>query len=147
MSNQGTPSKSRLKVLAGSMLISSLLLGSGIAMAADSEVMLSGAHEVPPVETQAKGQGTITVNDDMTVSGSVQTTGVDATMAHIHEGAEDKNGPIIITLEKEGSDEWKVPAGAKLSAEQYKSYKAGKLYVNVHSDAHKGGEIRDQLKP
>ena len=40
-----------------------------------------------------------------------------------------------------------MPAGSKLSAEQMKAYQAGELYVNVHSDAHKGGEIRAQLKP
>jgi hypothetical protein len=34
-----------------------------------------------------------------------------------------------------------------LSDAQYKALKAGDLYVNVHSDAHKGGEIRGQLKP
>jgi hypothetical protein len=40
-----------------------------------------------------------------------------------------------------------VPAGAKFTDAQYKAYKAGDLYYNVHSDAHKGGEIRGQLKP
>lgn len=147
MSKQAILSKSGLKALAGSVIISSLFLGSGMAMAADIEVMLSGAQEVPAVETKATGQGTITINDDMTVSGSVKTSDLDSTVAHIHEGAKGKNGPPIITLEKEGNDEWKVPAGAKLTEAQYKSYKAGNLYVNIHSDAHKGGEIRDQLKP
>jgi hypothetical protein len=58
-----------------------------------------------------------------------------------------KNGPVIIPLEKKSDKEFAVPAGAKLSDTQYKAFKAGDLYVNVHSDAHKGGEIRAQLKP
>lgn len=125
------------------------LLGAGIgfANAAASQVTLSGSEEVPPVQTAAKGSGTITVNDDKSVSGSVKTTGVQGTMAHIHEGAAGKNGGVAVPLEKKGEGEWAVPAGAKLSDAQYKAYKAGELYVNVHSDAHKGGEIRGQLKP
>jgi len=120
----------------------SFLPGSGAV-----SVKLSGAEEVPPVSASGSGSGTIRVNTDGTVSGSVTTTGVEGTMAHIHQGAAGKNGPIIIPLEKKGNNEWMVPANAKLTDEQYKAYEAGDLYVNVHSDAHKGGEIRDQLKP
>ena len=120
---------------------------TGLAIAGASKVMLSGTQEVPPVQTSAAGSGTITVNDDMSVSGSVTTTGVKGTMAHIHEAAPGKNGGVAIPLEMKSENEWAVPAGAKLTDAQYKSYKAGDLYVNVHSDANKGGEIRGQLKP
>lgn len=140
-------SKSRLAALMGSIVLAGLATGGSIAMAAQNKVMLSGSQEVPAVTTSAKGEGTITVNSDKTVSGSVMTSGVDGTMAHIHQAAAGKNGPIIIPLEKKGNNEWMVPANAKLTDEQYKAYEAGDLYVNVHSDAHKGGEIRDQLKP
>jgi hypothetical protein len=79
------------------------------------------------------------------VSGSVTTTGVQGMAAHIHTGAADKNGPVIIPLTKDG-DTYKVPAGAKLTPDQMKAFKAGELYVNVHSADNKGGEIRAQLK-
>jgi CHRD domain len=124
-----------------------LLLGPGLALAGDSKVSLTGKEEVPAVETQATGSGTITVGADKSVSGSVTTKGIDAIAAHIHQAAAGKNGPPIIALEKSADGVWSVPKGSKLTDEQFASYKAGELYVNVHSAAHKGGEIRAQLKP
>ena len=134
--------------LAGVTLIAgALVAGSGLALAGATPVTLSGSQEVPPVQTSASGKGTITVNDDKSVSGSVTTKGIKATMAHIHEAAPGQNGGVAIPLTKKGDDEWTVPPGAKLTDEQYQAYKAGNLYVNVHSEAHKAGEIRGQLKP
>ena len=124
-----------------------LLLGSGLALASDSKVSLTGKEEVPAVETTATGTGTITVGADKSVSGSVTTKGVDGVAAHIHQAPAGKNGPPIIPLEKGEGGAWNVPKGAKLTDEQLAAYKAGELYINVHSAAHKGGEIRAQLKP
>lgn len=140
------PSPRSITVLVAAAAVA-LAVGSGAAFADDIQVKLGGDQEVPPVKTSASGSGTITIKDDKSVSGSVTTSGVMGTMAHIHEGAAGKNGPVIIPLTKSGDSGWAVPAGAKLSDEQYKAYKAGDLYVNVHSDQHKGGEIRAQLKP
>jgi hypothetical protein len=110
------------------------------------KVSLSGDKEVPPVKTKATGNGTITVGQDKSVSGSVTTSGIEGTAAHIHDGAPGKNGAVIIPLTKKDST-WSVPAGSKLSDEQYKNFEAGNLYVNVHSAANKNGEIRGQLSP
>jgi hypothetical protein len=110
-------------------------------------VRLSGSQEVPPVTTAASGSGTIMVGADKSVSGSVTTIGINATAAHIHMAAMGQNGPVIIALTKTADGVWSVPAGAKLTDAQYDAFKAGNLYVNVHSDAYKGGEIRGQLKP
>ncbi len=118
--------------------------GSGSAM---SGVSLSGAQEVPPVTTSATGMSMITVAVDGAVSGTVKTTGVAGTMAHIHMAAAGKNGPVVVPLTQAGDGVWAVPAAAKLTPDQLKSYQAGELYVNVHSAANKGGEIRAQLKP
>ena len=123
------------------------VLMSGTALAADVKVTLSGAEEVPPVTTAAKGSGTLMVGNDGAVSGSITTTGVAATAAHIHEAAAGKNGPVIVPLTKSGDSGWAVAAGAKLTDAQMASLKAGNLYVNVHSAANPGGEIRGQLKP
>jgi len=124
-----------------------LALGAvtGSALAGDTKVMLSGANEVPPVTTKATGEGMITVADDGAVTGSVKTEGIQGTAAHIHVGAAGKNGPVAVPFTKDG-DSFKAPAGAKLSADQMKAYKAGDLYFNVHSAAHPDGEIRGQLK-
>ena len=136
-------SPSRIRSLVAAMLVGGLAAGS--VLAADVKVTLSGANEVPPVTTSAAGSGTITVADDGAVSGSVSATGVAGTAAHIHEGAAGSNGPVAIPLTKEG-DTYKVPPGAKLNPAQMTAFKAGNLYVNVHSTANPNGEIRGQLK-
>jgi hypothetical protein len=111
-------------------------------------VMLSGTQEVPAVGSSASGSGTIVVAADRTVSGSVTTSGITGTAAHIHMGAAGQNGGVIVPLAKSADGRtWSVPPGTKLSDAQYEAWKAGNLYVNVHSDAYKGGEIRGQLKP
>jgi CHRD domain len=123
------------------------LVFSGPLFAADLKVTLTGAEETPPVTTSASGRGTISIAADKSVSGTVKTMGIDGTVAHIHVGAPGESGPPIITLSKDADGVWSVPPGAKLTDEQYTDFKAGKLYVNVHSAAHKPGEIRGQLKP
>jgi CHRD domain len=124
-----------------------LAAGAGIASAATVHVRLTGSQETPPVKTMARGSGEIKVAADGSVSGKVTTRGVKGTMAHIHEGAPGQSGPPIISLAPGPHGTWVVPAGSKLSADQYKEFRAGDLYVNVHSAAHPSGEIRGQLKP
>jgi hypothetical protein len=126
--------------LAGCSHMPSWMPGSG------NKVSLTGAEEVPPVSTNAKGSGTIKVASDGTISGSVTTEGVEGTMAHIHRGAKGQNGPVIIPLTKNGNT-YSVPEGKKLTEAQMQDLKNGNLYVNVHSNAHKGGEIRAQIQP
>ena len=116
-----------------------------MAMRPIGMVGLAGANEVPPAPSTGTGSGTITVAPDKSISGSVTTTGVAGTMAHIHLAAKGANGPVIIALAKTSEGVWSVPAGTKLTDAQYASYVAGDLYVNVHSAAYPGGEIRSQI--
>ena len=110
-------------------------------------VTLSGANEVPPVATSATGTATVTIHPDHTVSVKESVSGMTATASHIHQGAAGANGPVIVPFVKTGDNAFASPENAKLTDAQYEAFKAGNLYVNVHSAAHPGGEIRAQLKP
>ena len=117
------------------------------ASSQEVKVALSGNQEIPPVTTSASGAGTITVNADRSVVGSVTITGMSATVAHIHEAAAGANGLIVIPLIRTADNQWSLPPGTRLTEPQYESFKAGKLYFNVHSEAYRSGEIRGQIKP
>ena len=135
-----------LRILAGAIALG--LAGcAGMSGTNNTQVTLSGAQEVPPVTTAASGFGTITVGADKSVGGTVTTSGVVGVAAHIHEGAPGKNGPVIVPMTKSSDNTWTFAPGAKFTDAQYEAFKAGNLYVNVHSAANKGGEIRGQLKP
>ncbi|RFB68647.1 MULTISPECIES: CHRD domain-containing protein [unclassified Herbaspirillum] len=120
---------------------------SSAAIAQTVSVDLKGASEVPANNSTASGTGSISVAADKSVSGKITTTGIEGKMAHIHTGVAGANGPVLVGLTKDGDNGWTVPAGAKFTDEQYAAYMAGGLYVNVHTAAHPGGEIRGQLLP
>ncbi len=133
----------------GALVLAALLTAgySTASLGDESTLKLSGDQEVPPVTTRASGSGTIVIDADKSVSGGVTTTDIQGTAAHIHVGKPGTNGPVAVPLTKKGDTGWSVAPGAKLTDAQYQSYKAGDLYVNVHSAAHPDGEIRGQLKP
>jgi len=121
------------------------LLFASTGYAAGPAAMLNGGEEVPPVSTQASATCSIKIDSERRVSGELLTTGIEGTMAHIHLAPAHQNGPIVVTLVKSSPDRWTVPEGTTVTPEQYKAFQEGSLYVNVHSAAHPGGEIRLQL--
>ena len=131
-------------VTAGVLAIASASMSQ--SMGDTQTVTLSGSNEVPPVTTSATGTATVTIKADRSVSVKVSVTGMTATASHIHEGAAGTNGPVIVPFTKTADNTFAAPEGAKLTEAQYESYKQGKLYVNVHSAANPGGEVRAQLK-
>jgi hypothetical protein len=134
--------------------ITAVVLSSALAfvaacssMSALSETLtLTGSNEVPPVTTSATGTANVTIGADRSVKATVTASGMTATASHIHMGAAGSNGPVIVPFTKSGDNAFASGADAKLTEEQYAAYKAGNLYVNVHSAKDPGGEIRAQLK-
>ena len=126
--------------------------------AARAPITLNGSQSVPPVTTNASSTADITIRPSkcpsaatgascQQVFGTVTTSGVMGTAAHIHLGAAGKAGPVVAPLMKASDTTWMVPPNTFISDAQYGAYADGELYVNVHSDANKPGEIRGQLKP
>jgi hypothetical protein len=140
------------RILIGALAITgALLVAYGCTSMSDmmgggQTLMLSGSNEVPPVNTSATGTAVVTIKPDRSVTAKVTVTSMTATASHIHEAAAGTNGPVIVPFTKTADNTFEAPAGAKLTDAQYESYKAGKLYVNVHSAANPGGEVRAQLK-
>jgi hypothetical protein len=107
---------------------------------------LDAASEVPPKMSQGKGEATVTVDTttksvtwDVTYSG---LTGP-ATMAHIHgPAAPGANAGVVQPLMPPASP---IKGTVTLTDGQIADLLAGKDYVNVHTAANPGGEIRGQL--
>ena len=128
------------------------------------EAELSGDQEVPPVDTDTTGGFRIDFNDDLTAASYRLEVrdGVRISQAHIHCAPAGTNGPVVVFLAgfiAEGLDvdgRWidnvtitdaniiNDACGATL-AELAMAMLAGDTYVNVHSVAHPGGEVRGQL--
>jgi CHRD domain len=104
-----------------------VVLASYAALSAPGLPVLSGAQEVPAVTTTATATSTIAIGADMSVTGAVETSGIDGTMAHIHQGAVGLNGPIVVTLERTAANRWSVPMDTMLTDDQYQAYLAGRL--------------------
>ena len=139
--------KRRLQTFTAAAALFMLAACSGMATDTGGGLKLSGDQEVPPVTTMATGTSTIKIAADGSVSGSVTTAGMDGTMAHIHIAPMGKNGPVIVPFVKTADGVWSPQPGAKLTPDHFKAFQAGELYINVHTAANKGGEIRAQLKP
>jgi CHRD domain len=135
------------------LMISAVALAAafGLSASASAEVMkmkanLSAASEVPP--TKSDGKGTADITYDTTskkLSWKLNYTGLTgpATMAHFHGPASvtENHAPAVpIPDPKSGTE-----GSATLNDAQAKDLMDGKYYVNVHTDANKGGEIRGQV--
>ncbi|MCC5450597.1 CHRD domain-containing protein [Rheinheimera sp. UJ51] len=110
---------------------------------------LSGAQEVPRVTTTASGDGYALVNTtDYSVEVVAVTQGVnDATMAHIHTGRVGNNGPVLVALEQDQTNlgKWSTSAETEINADIFAVLASGGHYVNVHTPANPGGELRGQI--
>jgi len=144
-------------ILAGA--VCALLAYPLLAVGADlphRDAVLTGANEVPPVVTTASGTGWVTISaDNATITYHVQYSGLSgpATGSHIHTGAAGVAGGIILPFVVGPSPMDGTVTAANFGAsgaittyaEAVAAIKAGNTYINVHTAANPGGEIRGQI--
>jgi hypothetical protein len=136
----------RFLVLAGTL--SGLMLApAAMAESRSMTVPLSGATEVPPVKTPAKGSARLSYDPDTrNLSWTVEFSDLSgpATMAHFHGPAlPGKNGPVAVWIGEKGVPPVSpVKGSATLTPEQAKDFTDGGWYVNVHTGNNPSCEIR-----
>jgi len=130
------------------------------------KAVLKGANEVPPVTTDASGKAEFEVNRDqtkikfeLTIRNATNILG--AAGAHIHCAPAGQNGDVVAFLAGPvgGGFDGKVELEATLTAanitnpacgatiaDLVQSMRDGNTYVNAHSPAFPGGEIRGQIE-
>ncbi len=115
-------------------------------------VMLTGAQEVPPVQTQGKGTAVLTYDPDTReLSWTLEFSDLTgpAIMAHFHGPAPaGTNGPVALWMVKKGESPVSPTKGETvLTPEQAKNFTAGEWYINVHTPNNPTGEIRGLIPP
>ena len=109
---------------------------------------MDGAHEVPPKTTNGKGtmQGTYdTTSHKLTYTVTYSGLTGPATMAHFHGPAgPGVNAPVVVPIA--GATSSPATGSATLTEAQGQDLLNGRMYVNVHTAANPGGEIRGQVE-
>lgn len=166
MATMTTTAKLAVTLTAAALVVGVAAVASGSPGGfsdAEFKAELSGANEVPPVESDASGEAKFET-DGSTLAYELEfedaTDMLAEAGAHIHCGSADENGPVVVFLAGvipggvDGDAEVKATlsdanivndaCGATIS-ELVDSMRAGEAYVNVHSAANPGGEIRGQI--
>ena len=150
----------KIQILAVSASVALLAAWTRPAPATSQEtrytVDMKAALATPPVAGNAGGRATLTLSGNkLHYEITVSELSGPATMAHIHVGQPGVAGPPVYTfkIEKvgsgklaEGDIDLSKPASKTVSGDSLKVLlNDGSAYINVHTAAHPGGEIRGQI--
>lgn len=120
---------------------------AGAASADKMKATLDGKQEVPPNASAATGSADIdydTASKKLTWKLTYSGLSGPATAAHFHGPAEPgKNAGVMVPIPNATSSP--ADGSATLTDAQAADLMAGKLYINVHTAANPGGEIRGQV--
>jgi hypothetical protein len=122
-----------------------------------SAPLTGGAEKPSAVVTNASGNAKATIDgESLSVSGTFKDLSTNAVGAHIHGpvGA-DGTGPVFCHLKVPTATSGEITGDGpsepkcstiKLTEAQTADFEGGKMYVNIHTSMHQGGELRGDLK-
>ena len=117
-----------------------------MSMGGEMNVPLSAKNEVPPNASTAVGTARVRL-DGMTVKWTVTYSGTTGpvTAGHFHgPAAVGANAGVVVPFT--GSMASPIEGSKTLTQDQVDQLKAGLWYVNLHTAANPGGELRGQVK-
>ena len=156
-------------LVAAVIAISALGVGGGVlAHTLQYRAEPVGANEFPlPIETDGEGTFSLKLSSDGMSARfdlKIKEALTDITQSHLHVGAPGSNGPIVVWLYPSappavpipGETDGRLAKGVFTEANLVgplagdwdgfvAALRAGNIYVNVHTMANPGGEIRDQV--
>lgn len=109
---------------------------------------MNGNNEVPAVTTTAQGLGVFTMSiDKQSILVDVAVTDLSGPMTgiHIHDGVAGTTGPVVFDLTPFINGNRVQTTLTGLTAAQRAKFFDGSYYLNAHTSANPGGEIRAQL--
>jgi hypothetical protein len=120
-----------------------MLTGAGFA------VKLDGTQETPPVTTSASGTASVVLNPDATVTYDETVTGLTPSAAHFHDGPVGVAAAVVKNISlvnNTATGTWtSTDASQPLTDLLLRELVKGRLYLNAHTSANPGGEIRGQV--
>ena len=137
---------SKTKITLATLAIGAAVAFAGPAFADKMKATLDGKQEVPPNTSAATGAADIDYDAaSKKLSWKLTYSGLSgpATAAHFHGPAEPgKNAGVAVPISNTASGS---EGSATLTDEQAADLMAGKYYINIHTAANPGGEIRGQV--
>lgn len=141
-----------LRTASTAVLLAAALAGCGSMRPSQKidiyEAAMAGSQEVPPVTTAGNGMAEVQLDTQSSkLSWKVIYSGLSgpAVAGHIHGPAEPgTNAGVLIPFTNVAAQP--ITGETTVTAQQIADLAAGRWYVNIHTPAHPGGEIRGQLK-
>ncbi len=131
-----------------------ILLTSTTALAGQSGERFGGRLSRLPVDRSTAptimGSGTVVATVDghsLTITATFEGMSSPATAAHLHQAPRGRRGPVVLGVDVPQTATGKLEQTVDLTDAQLAELREGRYYLQIHTEANAGGELRGWLLP